>query len=737
MTRLHVLMINGGGLPATNVQAHLLHLKALRETLLGAGVAPERITVFSGDGADPDPDLAMREAEPEPDFFLLRGTRQERALGAPKVLVNSEIPGVTLRTAGKAEITAWFEQARTALKPGDTLLLYVTDHGLQDAADPMNNSILLWKRDKLTVRELGKLLDVLDPGVRVVGLMSQCYSGAFAALAGRPSEDGRPHAPFCGYFAAPADRPAYGCFAEDRSRDRAGHAFQIIHALGARRSLAEAHDDVLVSDDAPDAPLKSSDAYLEALLKKTAHERGIAVEALVDELLGAAWRDDPAAARERALVDRIGAAFDVGAPRTFAEIAQKRKELPELEHGFDASNKAWRAAWIDAAVDNAKGFFASNASWSERAGDAAIKGMDPTAARALAAPLLADLRAYTTKEQRDRIALYHDRAEAASGALFRTEVRVSAAIRMRTLLATVAGRALLARGAPADRAAFEAIRSCEDLHLAGAPPPPAAEPPRAPFPALAEDRELERTLRPAWTGLVFNDVPPDLRKQKQLPDGAAAVGNVYPDSPAAAAGLDVGDILLGPPGHPFGTHNEVRAWALLSPAGAPAPLEVLRAGGDRASVSIVPRPLPLTLPPLPAALTVGRTAPALDFKAYRGDKAALANGKPHLLMFWATWCKPCKTALPELLAFEREKKTQVIAVTDEDAEALDAFFKKFGSPFPKTVAIDELHRGFDAFGVKSRPLFVLLDGKGTVVARTAGYEKGKGLGIEGWKWKGR
>ena len=54
-----------------------------------------------------------------------------------------------------------------------------------------------------------------------------------------------------------------------------------------------------------------------------------------------------------------------------------------------------------------------------------------------------------------------------------------------------------------------------------------------------------------------------------------------------------------------------------------------------------------------------------------------------------------------------------------------------------SVAIDGLHRSFDVFGVRTRPLFVLLDEKGTVVARTVGYEAAKGLGFEGWKWKGR
>src|SRR5262249_10909345 len=159
-------------------------------------------------------DLAAREADTQRELYLVRGTRQERALVKPTVLVNSEIPGAKLGVASKAEVGAYFDRAATSLKAGDTLLLYVTDHGLRGGTDPLNNTILLWKREKLSVRELGVMLDKLDPGVRVVGLMSQCFSGAFAGLATRGEGDGKPRAPFCGYFSTSADRQAYGCYAE-------------------------------------------------------------------------------------------------------------------------------------------------------------------------------------------------------------------------------------------------------------------------------------------------------------------------------------------------------------------------------------------------------------------------------------------------------------------------------------------------------------------------------------------
>src|SRR5262245_56368746 len=78
VARLHVLMINGGGSRGQNYQSHLLHLRALHDVLRSAGVPAERIALYVSDGADPAPDVALREAQPEPDFWLLEGSRLEK-----------------------------------------------------------------------------------------------------------------------------------------------------------------------------------------------------------------------------------------------------------------------------------------------------------------------------------------------------------------------------------------------------------------------------------------------------------------------------------------------------------------------------------------------------------------------------------------------------------------------------------------------------------------------------------
>src|SRR5262249_55583429 len=159
---------------------------------------------------------------------------------------NTALPPFTLEAATRRGIEAWFKAARRRLRPGDSLLLYVTDHGSKNAADTSNNRItLLGDNEPLSVRELKGMLAALDPAIRVVTLMSQCYSGAFADLVSAHVRDGVPSGATCGYFASTPDRPAYGCYPENRGKDNVGHSFHFLEALGRTRSFPAAHAETL------------------------------------------------------------------------------------------------------------------------------------------------------------------------------------------------------------------------------------------------------------------------------------------------------------------------------------------------------------------------------------------------------------------------------------------------------------------------------------------------------------
>ncbi len=80
----------------------MLHIQELTE-LLGAAMVPaEAITIFSSDGADPEPDLAVRNTQRNRDAWLLQSTPLEKRLQSSVQYHNSVIAGTTLRPATPA-----------------------------------------------------------------------------------------------------------------------------------------------------------------------------------------------------------------------------------------------------------------------------------------------------------------------------------------------------------------------------------------------------------------------------------------------------------------------------------------------------------------------------------------------------------------------------------------------------------------------------------------------------------
>jgi thiol-disulfide isomerase/thioredoxin len=743
VARLHVLAIDGGSSPAENYQSHLLHVEQLLDVLARAGVPPRRIAIFSSDGADPAPDLAVRELQPETDFWLLEGTRLERSLRTPVTYVNSAIAGMALESATKAGLRRWFERARWDLRPGDVLLIYVTDHGTKNPEDSSNNRITLWgKGESLSVSELEDLLELLHPQVRVVMLMSQCYSGAFAHLMAAHAAGGAPSGAVCGYFSSTAERPAYGCYPENRGRENVGHSFEFIAALAAMARFPDAHAQVLVSDRTPDVPIKTSDIYLEELLGRVAGEGSEDVAQLADALLREAWRDKGRWEPEIRLLDRIGHAFGWFSPRSLAELAEQEERLPEAGRQLRTYARAWEAALADTKAANLDHFVAASPDWSERLDERALKKLEPAAARELTAALLEQFAPFTWVDPTvgARLGLLKGKAETAAPAAYRMEVRAAVVLRMRAVLMSIAGRVYLdTRATPAERTAYEALHGCEDLALDASVRslPIVAVPVADPFPPYEEDLTLAQEVLPAWMGIRFGQVSATQRASSHLEDGAAVVEAVYPDSPAKAARFEVGDIVVGPPGAPFSERNQIREWTMLSKIDEPATLVILR-GERRLRLTLVPKAYPLKWPELPGPPKVGRSAPQLGVTPYRGAlPASLANGTPHLLFFWATWCGPCKAAVPEILDFERARKTPVIAVTDEPPEQLETFFQHYDGPFPATVAVDKSRRTFLAYAVSGTPTVVLVDANGKVGSYSTGYSREKGLGIDGWSWAKR
>ena len=96
-------------------------------------------------------------------------------------------------------------------------------------------------------------------------------------------------------------------------------------------------------------------------------------------------------------------------------------------------------------------------------------------------------------------------------------------------------------------------------------------------------------VEPGWIGARFQQVTPQLRQSIGLKasTNGAIVLSVMPSGPAAAAGLQVGDVVLGFNGQMI---DDVRALAraiAMAPIGHPSTLEIWR-GSARQSITVVP-----------------------------------------------------------------------------------------------------------------------------------------------------
>ena len=120
-----------------------------------------------------------------------------------------------------------------------------------------------------------------------------------------------------------------------------------------------------------------------------------------------------------------------------------------------------------------------------------------------------------------------------------------------------------------------------------------------------DDMQLARDVIPGWMGINFRQADAKTRESLHLENGATTVLTVYPDSPAKAAGIEVGDVVLGPPGKPFTEPHQIREWTMLSAIDQPAALDVRR-GDEELHLTLVPKPYPTRLPELPGPPKNGR-----------------------------------------------------------------------------------------------------------------------------------
>ncbi len=125
---------------------------------------------------------------------------------------------------------------------------------------------------------------------------------------------------------------------------------------------------------------------------------------------------------------------------------------------------------------------------------------------------------------------------------------------------------------------------------------------------------------------------------------------------------------------------------------------------------------------VPSPIT-GQKIPQFDLPAQPPSQgfssADLANGKPLLLNFFASWCLPCVEEHPALLALA-EAGVPIWAIAYKDPEDKAAqFIARHGDPY-KRIARDAPGRVAIDFGLSGVPESFLVDGQGVVRWHWAG-----------------
>jgi hypothetical protein len=359
----HFLAIGGGSSPSNTQVSLEKNILFFRDALstLGLAGAPQQVLFGDGNGDANDVQFAAGDDRtPEADRRLadiFSGSDADSNQYRPHAIPDVWGP------AQRDSLDKWFDTIGRAIPDGDRLILYYTGHG-GPGLSPTNTTLALWNEQGLTVKSLTKMLDRLSPGVSVVLVMVQCYSGGFANIIYQDADPtrGLSDRNRCGFFATTSDREAAGCTPDIDLEDYREYSTYFWAALcGHTRTgnavikpdfladghigLSEAHAYTLIHSETIDIPVTTSDAFLRQYSRLPAGpDDGLMSSAApYDQLTKAA---DPT---HRAVLEGLSQALALSKPNRLLEaqglandLSQRRSDIQQRQRRLNRSIRTLR-----------------------------------------------------------------------------------------------------------------------------------------------------------------------------------------------------------------------------------------------------------------------------------------------------------------------------------------------------------------------------------------------------------